>query len=121
MTADNQYAYYRGTMNNATGLYATNLQNPETAVRVDATPNGYFLGSALVLADSRTLFFSLSRFPDPTLWRKGRWCRQYAWPSVSRESKDSRLVAGAQADDRYVRRRLCCLPGKRVLITDART
>ena len=71
VTADNAYAYYLGTMNGVSGLYATNLQNPGTAVRLDAAPADHFISSAVVLPDSRTLFYNLVRFPNQT-WHVGR-------------------------------------------------
>jgi hypothetical protein len=71
VTADNAYAYYFGTMNGVSGLYATNLQNLGTAVRLDVAPADHFVSSAVVLPDSRTLFYNLVRFPNQT-WRVGR-------------------------------------------------
>jgi hypothetical protein len=72
VTADNAYAAYIATINGVTGLYATNLQTPGTAVRLDNSPADFFAGSPVVLPDSRTLFYSESRLGSPTTWRKGR-------------------------------------------------
>jgi hypothetical protein len=72
VTADNAYAYYTGTMNNVTGLYATDLQSPGTAVRVDNAPVGFFINSPVVLPDARTLFYNVTSLGSPSSWRKGR-------------------------------------------------
>jgi hypothetical protein len=72
VTADNAYAYYSGTMNGVDGLYSTNLQAPGTAVRIDHAPAGFFVNDAVVLPDSRTMFYNVVQLGGPTTWHKIR-------------------------------------------------
>jgi hypothetical protein len=72
VTSDNTHAYYIGTINGVTGLYATNLQTPGTAVRIDNAPANTFMSAIVGLPDSHTVFYNAVRFGDPTIWHKAR-------------------------------------------------
>jgi hypothetical protein len=61
VTADGRYAYYMATLAGANGIYATDLDAPGVAVRLDVNPGNVFASGPTVAADSRTLFYSLQQ------------------------------------------------------------
>jgi hypothetical protein len=63
VTADSRYAYYEATIGGVSGIYATDLQAPGIAMRVDVSPGGFFPIGPKAAADSRTLFYTLVAFP----------------------------------------------------------
>jgi hypothetical protein len=78
VTPDSQYAYYLATLNGVAGVYASDLQSPGTAVRMDTNPNNDTADNPSVSADSSTLFYALRTNLEM------RWFYStFAQPSVS--------------------------------------
>lgn len=58
VTRDDRYAYFMATLSGVDGIYATDLQAPGTAVRIDSAPNGFYVPLSGILADMRTVLYS---------------------------------------------------------------
>lgn len=57
VTRDSRYAYFMGNLGGTDGIFATDLQAPGTAVRVDNTPSGMAVPLLGILADARTVVY----------------------------------------------------------------
>lgn len=78
VTRDDRYAYYLATLGGVSGIYATDLQLPGTAIRMDVNPTNEYASNPRATADSSTLFYTLST-GSATRW----FYTTFAQPSVA--------------------------------------
>lgn len=78
VTRDDRYAYYWATLGGVDGIYATDVQLPGTAIRMDTNPANEYASNPRATADSSTLFYTLAT-GSATRW----FYTTFAQPSVT--------------------------------------